>query len=131
VGLEERGDPTELGTHAGGDDDPLGPPVGDGGALEDHVVPVDHQRSIADGERVGCLGGGLGLAGEGGFVDPQAVHVNQADSSRDHVASGELDEIAGHELRRRNLQQRPPRITRAAPVVSCLNAAIARSARYS
>ena len=45
------------------------------------------------------------LAGEAGLDDEQVLAGEQADVGGDHVAGGEDDDVAGHELGQRELAQ--------------------------
>ena len=47
----------------------------------------------------------LGLAGQRGFLDPQVRDLDQAQVGRHDRAGVEVHDVAGHELRRRDLDR--------------------------
>jgi hypothetical protein len=71
MALQHFGQPPELGRHPGRDHHPGPAAAGDGRAPEGHVAPVRQQRLVDLRQGLGLLGHRLGLAGEGGLVDPQ------------------------------------------------------------
>ncbi len=100
-GLNHRGDQADLGQHTGADDDAAAAAVGDQRPHEGGVA------LIADGNvfrqhGAGVLLGGVRFAGEGGFLDAQVDGFHQAQIGRDVIAGLEQDDIAGHQLARRN-----------------------------
>ena len=101
-GLDQAGDPAELGLHPGLDDDGPGLARDDGRPQVDDVRPVG-QRDFASRPRADAgLQDGRRFARQARFLDGEVGRVPDDPAvGRDMVAGFELDEVAGHEVGRR------------------------------
>ena len=71
------------------------------------------------------------LAGEASLTDEQIFGREHPHIARNHVAGGELDDVAGHQVAQRHLSALPSRTTVAVTWIMALSFAAAASARAS
>jgi hypothetical protein len=100
--LEHRGDLSELGRHAGPDDDARPAAVRDLGARVRHAAPVT-QREVLPVDRIGLLVDRLGLTGERRLLDPEVRGLDQPEIGGHHAAGLDHHDVARHQLDRRDL----------------------------
>ena len=105
-------DVADLGRHPGRRDDHLAAPARHGRVHVRHVDAVA-ERDVVAGTGVDRLRHRRALAGEPGLLDLERRRHEQAAVGRDLVAGLEPDDVAGHELLRRDLGQLAARGGRA------------------
>ncbi|MNM73125.1 hypothetical protein D3C81_848430 [compost metagenome] len=93
---EHAVDLAQFGIGPGAHHHPAGLPVDHQGAGVGHAVAVAERR--VEGDRLGGLLHRQRFAGQGGFLDAQFLHRQQAQIRRHPVAGGEQDEVAGHQF---------------------------------
>ena len=102
---QHRRDLAHLGLHAGRGDDHRRRAAGDGRVLEQHVGAVA-ERDVRAGEHAGILRDGRALAGEGRLLRLERGRAHDAAVGGDDVARLQLDDVAGHDVGRRDQRHR-------------------------
>ncbi len=104
--LERAGDRTELSFAPGRHDQRLG---GSAHHRASHEYEIGRERGLAHagvGRRRRALFGGVGLAGEKRFIDIEVARFDQPGIGGYEIAGREKNDIAGHDLRRGNVDRR-------------------------
>ena len=94
IGVQALRHAAEIGLVAGGQDHALGAARNDIAAHEPDVVDI--RQGVAFRVRAGEFLHGIALAGQLGLVDEQVLGLDEAHVAGNHVAGGELDDIAGN-----------------------------------
>ena len=94
--LQQPGNATHLGAHAGRGHDRLAVPVGRRRAAEDHVVPIAERHFVGNRRRV--LRDRQALARQCGFGGLQRGRFDQPRIGRNRVAFLDEDDVAGNDL---------------------------------
>ena len=98
--LEQAGDATDLGLHAGGDDDGPPGPARHAGAEEHHAAAVGER--CLDAAHRGVLLDRFGLAGQRCLVGPQHGRVNQPRIGRNQISRVDEEQVAAYDVTTRD-----------------------------
>ena len=93
--VQQPGNFAQLGVHARGHHQAASPPMGGGGAFKGHVDPIPQSAGARVGQCGGLFGHRDGFAGQGRFIDLELGDVEQAQISRNLVASFQQHNVAG------------------------------------